>query len=155
MKAANQASDVNEVLAAVRLDSRAARGRYGRTSGLGGSVYYFVSGAGKVIHRDKGAVTIHPDGGVADKTMVLDTGAIFGNGVRDGTGLLNVNDFPNSRDFNQLAEELNKLVEVRVLPALREASLGSTIHFAGIAEVSQDAPASGPWHLVPVIAEVR
>ena len=32
--------------------------------------------------------------------MLIETGHIFGNAVRDGTGLLDVNDYPNSQEFN-------------------------------------------------------
>jgi predicted lipoprotein len=88
--------------------------------------------------------------------VLVAVGPIFGNAVRDGTGLFNVNDYPNSQAFNRLSTELNALVETRVLPTLREkASIGSTVQFTGVAEVEEDAEQVVPLRVVPVAAEVK
>jgi predicted lipoprotein len=85
----------------------------------------------------------------------LQGGLLFGNTVRDGTGLLNVNDFPNSQDFNAISEALNHLVETRVQPKLREqAKVGSVVAFAGCAEVNDGSTDLRPLRVVPVSVEV-
>ena len=53
--------------------------------------------------------------------ITLQTGLVFGDAIRDGTGLLNASDYPNSQDFNDISAALNHLVETRVLPDLRDA----------------------------------
>ena len=84
------------------------------------------------------------------------TGLVFGNAVRDGTGLLNVNDYPNSQDFNDISAELNKLIETRVQPKLRErAKVGATIRFTGCAEVSDESTDLHLLKLIPIQAEVE
>lgn len=56
--------------------------------------------------------------------MRLETGPVFGNVLRDGTGLLDVNDFPNSQDFNALSSEINRRVEEQVLLRSRLVAIG-------------------------------
>jgi predicted lipoprotein len=92
----------------------------------------------------------------ATPEVSLQTGLIFGNAVRDGTGLLNVDDYPNSQDFNAISEALNRLVEERVLPRLRErARVGATVRFAGCAEVNDESSDLKPLRVVPIRADVE
>ena len=84
----------------------------------------------------------------------LETGKIFGNAVRDGTGLLDVNDFPNSQDFNALSSEINRRIEQQVLPALRKkAAVGATVRFVGCAEIMDEDTDLHPLRIVPFIVE--
>jgi predicted lipoprotein len=88
--------------------------------------------------------------------VLLETGLLFGNALRDGTGLLDVNDYPNSQDFNGISAALNHLAETRVLPRLRErARIGATVRFVCCAEVNDEATDLHPLRLVPIQAEVR
>ena len=83
-------------------------------------------------------------------------GLVFGNALRDGTGLLNVNDYPNSQDFNAISEALNHIVETRVLPKLREqAKVGATISFAGCAEVDDESSDLKPLKVIPIQTEAQ
>jgi predicted lipoprotein len=76
--------------------------------------------------------------------VALRIGPVFGNTVRDGCGLLDVNAFPGLEEFNALSAELNALVERNVLPALKAgANVGATVRFAGCAEAPESAPDAG------------
>ena len=78
----------------------------------------------------------------------LSVGLLFGNTVRDASGLLDVSAFPNSQEFNDLSTQLNGIVETRVAPALRDkAAVGKAIRFAGCAELEEDAKSD----VLPVI----
>ena len=77
--------------------------------------------------------------------------AAFSNVVRDAPGLLNVNDYPSSQDFNAISEALNRIVEERVQPKLREqAKTGATIEFVGCAEVNDESTDLRPLKVVPI-----
>ena len=92
--------------------------------------------------------------GTTNTEVSLQTGLLFGNAIRDGTGLLNVSDYPNSQDFNAISEALNRLVETRVQPKLREAAkVGAMIRFVGCAEVGDESTDLKPLKVVPVLAE--
>jgi predicted lipoprotein len=154
--AAQRAADVNAVTAAIRTDPAAARSKYARSVGMG-AAYYFVRGSGKVIARDRNTIRIALDG-PNPAIVALRIGPIFGNAVRDGSGLLDVNQVPGLHEFNALAAELNKLVESQVLTGLREgADVGAVVTFAGCAEAPESAaPPDQPLLIIiPVVAEVR
>jgi predicted lipoprotein len=103
-----------------------------------------------VLEQSEAAVTNQPD-------VVVSTGPVFGNAVRDGSGAFAPEQYPNSGDFNALSAELNKLVKLKVFPMLRErATVGSNLHFVGVAEVTEDdGPTPLPLRLVPVLVEFR
>jgi predicted lipoprotein len=144
------------LLAAIQRAPAKARQVHARQLGLSESYTYFVSGRGRVVtvSDDEIALAISP--GATNVEIVLLTGLVFGNAVRDGTGLLDVNDYPNSQDFNDLSAELNKLIEARVLPKLREtAKVGAMIRIAGCAEVVDESADLRPLKLIPIQAEVE
>lgn len=155
-EAARRAADASVIADAIRADPAAARQKHARSVGMG-AAYYFVHGSGKVIARDRNTIRLALDG-PQPAIVTLRIGPIFGNAVRDGSGLVDVNQVPGLQEFNALAAELNKLVESEVLPVLREkADVGSVVTFAGCAEAPESAaPGDEPLLvLIPVMAEVR
>lgn len=54
-------------------------------------------------------------------TVNLATEFIFGNAIRDASGLVQVKDFPNTSDLNAISEEFNKTVRSTVLPSFKTA----------------------------------
>lgn len=153
--AVGRATDAGELTIALDHDPKAAADRYARRVGLGGIAYYFVTGEGRVIEVEK--KTVRMAVGDTEKIFcVIDTGPVFGNALRDGTGLLDMNTFPGSAEFNALSAELNGLVEARVLPLLKEKiAVGARIRFAGCAEISGSEGDPRPLQLVPFQIEVR
>ena len=154
LESLDQAVKAEVLLPAVKSDPAAARKKYARSLGLSESYTYFVSGVGRVLSVTDDEISLVMTEGATQPEISLQTGLIFGNTVRDGTGLLNVNDYPNSQDFNDISAELNRLIETRVLPKLREqAKVGARIHFTGCAEVGDEATDLKPLKLIPVQAD--
>lgn len=152
---ATRAVGAAELLAAVQRDRQSARRAHGRSVGLGGVHCYFIAGSGRVVSVEKSCVGLSLRDGQGQVEVSLETGNIFGNAVRDGTGLLNVNDFANSQDFNDVSSELNRRIEQQVLPALRQkAAVGVTVRFVGCAEITDEDADLSPLRIVPFIAEV-
>jgi predicted lipoprotein len=150
-----RATDASQLLAAVQQDRQSARRAYGRSVGIGSVYYYFVAGTGRVVAVEKDCVGLSLGRDPSQVEVRLKTGNIFGNAVRDGTGLLDVNEFPNSQDFNALSSEINGLIEKRVLPSLRaQATLGVTVRFVGCAEIRDEDRDLHPLQVVPFIVEV-
>jgi predicted lipoprotein len=148
------AVDAAVLVAAIERDREAARQTYGRSVGLGSVYYYFVAGSGRVVSVEKDSVGLSLGDDQDDVHVSLAIGNIFGNAVRDGTGLLDVNDFANSQDFNALSSEINRRIEVRVLPALREnATVGAKVRFAGCAEIVDEDWDLEPLQIVPFVLE--
>lgn len=136
LESADSAVDAGELLTAFEVDPTDAVQRFGHRLGLSGTSSYFVSGRGRIIAAEDRTVTIAlDDDGTA--AVVIETGPVFGNAVRDGSGLLDVSDFPNSQDFNAISSEINRRVEERVFPELREkGAVGATVQFVGGVEIA-------------------
>lgn len=149
---AARAANAAELVAAVRRDRAAARRTYGRSVGLGDVYYFFLGGMGRVVSVDKSSVKLSLDDRDPKLQLSLETGNIFGNAVRDGTGLLDVNDFANSQDFNAVSSEINRRIESQVLPALRNrATVDAKVRFVGCAEITDDDTDLDPLRVVPFI----
>jgi predicted lipoprotein len=146
----NKTAKADALLAAVQSDPTAARKKFSRSVGLGESYFYFISGSGRVVAASDDEVSLSITGGT-NAEVSLQTGLIFGNALRDGTGLLDASAYPNSQDFNNISAALNHLVETRVLPDLRnQAAVGATISFAGCAEVEDESADLKPLKVIPI-----
>jgi predicted lipoprotein len=152
LPAINSSSVKAEVLLpAIKADAAAARKKYSHGAGLGDTYFYFVSGSGRATSVSDDAVSLRVTNGGNDAEVSIQTGLIFGDALRDGTGLLNPSDFPNSQNFNDISATLDHIAESRVLPALRkQAKVGATIFFAGCAEVDDETTDLEPLKVIPI-----
>ena len=144
------------LVAAIKADPAAAKKKFGRSVGLSDGYFYFFSGSGQVVAASDDEISLALTPGNTNAEVVLEVGLVFGNAIRDGTGLLNANDYPNSQDFNDLSSALNHIVESRVLPGVKQrAKVGARISFTGCAEVDDESSDLKPLKVVPLQAEVQ
>jgi predicted lipoprotein len=152
--AAASAPDLAALLTDLRRDPAAAVEKHGRRVGLGNVAYYFARGTGRVTAVERSRLLVELDGAI----VAVRPGPVFGNVVRDGCGLLEVNQAPGLAEFNALSGELNRLVEEKVQPVLKGGvAVGATLTFAGCAEAPEGLPAAGAPLLtfIPLQAEVK
>jgi predicted lipoprotein len=149
-----KAQDATELFSKLDNAPKEVRGQFGRKVGVGRTTLFFVRGRGTVTHIDKKGVGISLTGDNTSPDIVLHTGLLFGNVARDATGLLDASNYANSQQFNDISTELNRIIETRVIPVLKEgAATGKTLHFVGCAEVSDTASEFRPLKVIPL--EVR
>jgi predicted lipoprotein len=155
LKSLDKAVKAEVLLPAIQADAAAAKKKFSRSVGIGESYTYFVSGKGRVVAVSDDAISLGVSEPAKKAEVSLQVGLLFGNAVRDGTGLLDVNDYPNSQDFNGISEALNRIIEERVQPKLREqAKVGVTVRFVGCAEVNEASDLK-PLKVVPIQAVVE
>lgn len=153
LESAGSAVGLAELLAAFEQDFDAATERYGHRLGLSGTSYYMVSGQGHVTAVESMAVRVELDM-AGQPEVVIGTGPVFGNAIRDGSGLLDINEFANIQDFNAISAEINLRVEEQVQPMLREnAAVGAEVKFVGGLELADSAGVPSLLKLVPVVIE--
>ena len=156
LKSFNRAADANALVAAIDNDPAAAQKKYAHSVSLGGGYFYYLRGEGRIVATNSDGMSLAIGAKGTNTDVVLETGLIFGNVVRDGTGLLNASDYSNLQDFNNISAELNKSVEAHVLPKLRaDANIGATVNFVGCAEVDDETTDLHPLQVVPVQAGVE
>jgi predicted lipoprotein len=151
LPATEQAADVTQVLAAVANGPAKVREQFGRTVGVSSSYFLFVRGLGRVVSTSDGSVGLSVRGEGDTAEIAVPLGLVFGNAVRDGTGLLSSSEYPNAQEFNDISAALNRIIETNVLPQLQQiAKVGKRIAFAGCVEVADEETDLQPLKLVPI-----
>ncbi len=152
----DKAVKAEELLPAIQTNAAEAKKKFARSIGVSESYTYFISGKGRVLAVSDDEVSLAVTEGSINAEVSLQVGLLFSNAVRDGAGLLSVNDYPNSQDFNAISEALNRIIEERVLPKLREsAKVGAIISFIGCVEVNDESTDLKPLKVIPVKAEAK
>lgn len=156
LQSLDQAVSAEVLLPAIQANAAEAKKKYSRSFGMSETYTYFVAGQGRVLAVGEDEILLAVTAGATTAEVALQAGLLFGNAVRDGTGLLSVNDFPDSQDFNGISEALNHLIETRVQPKLRAtAKVGAVVKFTGCVEVSDESADLKPLKVVPIRAEVE
>ena len=151
----DKAVSATVLLPAIQSNPAAAKKQFARSVGMGESYFYFVAGIGRVVSVSDDEILLAVTATGTNADISLPAGPVFGNALRDGTSLLNVSDYPNSQDFNDISAALNHLVETTVLPILRvQAKVGAQLSFAGCAEVADESSDLKPLHVVPVMTRL-
>lgn len=154
MPATKDAAGAGEVVTAIERDPQTAREQFGRSVGMSRGYFYFLVGDGAIVSADGKKIGVALKDGQEAPDIVLATGPIFGNAVRDAPGLLNASEFSNSQDFNAIAQELNRRVESDVIPRLKsEAKVGRRLHFVACVEVRNEPGDLKPLKAVPVVVK--
>lgn len=153
LESADRAVDATALLAALKADPSDAAKRFGHRLGLSGTASFLVSGRGEIVAVDDDTVSIAGQPG-GPATVVIAGGPVFGNAIRDGSGLLDVSDFSNAQDFNALSAEINHRVEEQVWPLLEaNAVVGKTVRFVGGVEFADSDGVPSSLYLVPIVIE--
>lgn len=122
--------------------------QYGKKLGISKTWYFLVKGTGVIISVEEEFINVKT---TASNTIRLAIDFIFGNAVRDGSGLVNIDDFVNMTGFNNVSVELNKKVKQEVVPQMKKSlKAGDNIVFAGAFEINEDSILSDSLLLIPV-----
>lgn len=152
----DQAVDARMLLELLNTNMEEAQKKYARTMGIASDYYYLLGGQGKVVSMSEGGVFISIRAPESDPDIIIATSYIYGNAVRDASGFVNVDEFPSSRDFNNISEEINKIVTGRLLPPfLEKVKQGLIVKFVGAAEIRQADPEIHPLRVIPVFLEIQ
>jgi predicted lipoprotein len=145
-----KAPEASTVVISLRTNPSAARNSFGRKVGVSRTTLYLMQGTGTVVAADKKGVSVSLESSAKEPEIVLRTGLLFGNTVRDVTGLVNSGDFQDSREFNDVSTELNRIVETRVVAKLKDATIGKHIHFVGCTEIPDQASVATTLSIIPM-----
>lgn len=143
-----------EVIAMLHQNVPEAFRKYGRKVGISKTAYILMKGKGTLIRKHEEHLTVVND---ARDTLLIATAFIFGNAVRDGSGLVDVSDFVNMTAFNDVSVALNKLVRAKLIPVLSadDVKIGKSIVYAGVTELREDKPVPSVIPLIPVQATIQ
>lgn len=149
--ALNQSLEFNQLLQLLQTDPNKAFSQYSHALGIGNIRFFLVHGQGEVskILEDHTSLIIRQDS--AARQVEIATEYVFGNAIRDASGLININEFNNTMDFNNVSAEINKTIRTSVLPSFKaQAKKGDRVEFAGAIELNQAHLKLDDIEIVPI-----
>jgi len=124
---------------------------YSHALGIGNLRYFLISGKGRIESVNENDVTVMLQADSSKKAVTLATEYIFGNAVRDASGLININEFTNTMDFNNVSAEINKIIREKVLPSFKQSvKKGDVVEFTGAIELNKEHLDLSHVEVVPV-----
>lgn len=156
-KKIDKAADAGQFLKLFRWMPSEAIEKYSTKAKHVSSTHFFLlRGGGGVASVAEEGVFICLTEESTEPEILIATGLIFGAAVRNASGLVDSDDFPDSMNYNKASEEINNIVMKRVIPPfIEKAKEGSIVHFVGAAEIFEDEPQISPLRVVPVKLELE
>lgn len=122
----------------------------GRQLGVSDQRYFMVEGKGVIITVEEENMLIQI-GEEKEIELRIATDFIFGNTLRDASGLVSISDYANTMDFNNISVEMNKLVRQDIiLPMLDQVQPGSKVIFKGATKINIKEPSLKDLRVIPV-----
>lgn len=143
----DSAINLQALVVALKNDPSNALDKYSNALGIGNIRYCLVNAGGRVQSVNEDDVTIAVDG----NKVILATEYVYGNAIRDASGLVDIRDFVNTTDLNNVSEELNKKVRKDILPAFKSAvQKADSVSFTGVIELNKQHLKLDELTIIPV-----
>jgi len=147
----DSAIDLKQLISAIKTNPPEAFLRYTNAIGIGNYRYGLVrvTGIASVINDDDIIMEVAN----ADTTLRLRlaTEYIYGNAIRDASKLVDIRDFENTADLNNVSEQLNKKVRSSILPPFKkQVKQGDRIEVTGAVEFNKEHIRFNDLELIPV-----
>ena len=134
----DSAIETGRLVALLQTDPAEAFRKYSHALAIGNIRYFLVRGEAVISQIKEDAISLGAASDTTDVDAKIITEFVYGSAIRDASGLLSLNEFSSTSDFNGVAEEINKIVRKQVLPPfLSKAKPGNTIQYAGAIELNQ------------------
>lgn len=109
--------------------------KYGKALTIGSTKFFLIQGSGTIQKINESDIVLKTKDG---NTIQIATEYIFGNDVRDASGLIQLNDFNNTTDLNNISAEINKIIRNQVVkPFKAHIKVGQNIIFSGALSLNE------------------
>ena len=144
----NNGAELSQLLTSLQSNPDSAFKAYGNRLGIGNSAYFMIKGKGKVIEKQVDGLKVATENNI---TLTVDTKYIFGNAIRDASGLVKLTDFKTNADFNKLSEALNTIIREKAIPEdLKNISVGDEVTLTGATRLSKTHDKSVAISILPI-----
>ncbi len=155
MPGLSKASEINHLVSLLKADPENTFTTYSHALGIGNITYFLVSGKGEVTAINESSVSVMIKGDSSQQVIQIATDYIFGNAVRDASGAVNINEFTNTMDFNNVSAEINKIIRTEVLPPFKQlVKKGSIVEFTGAIELNKEHVKLDNIEVIPVSLKI-
>ena len=129
--------------------------KYTNALGIGNYRYALIKVEGVATNIYEDDITLQIKLGDSLMAAKIATEFIYGNAIRDASGLVDVKDFPNTMDLNNISEELNKMVRKSVLPPFKAAvRKGDKVIVTGAIEIHKEHIKWNELEIIPVQLQI-
>jgi len=147
----SNAVEINYLISLLQTNKEQTFEKYSHALGIGNIRYFLVKGQGEVTSVNENDVTVIAQSDSSQKAVRIATEFVFGNAIRDASGKIDINEFANTMDFNNVSAEINKIVRAEVLPPFKKSVVkGDTVQFAGALELNKEHLNVGDIEIIPV-----
>lgn len=134
----DSAVDLAALITAIQAQPQDALNKYTNALAIGNYRYAMVKTAGEVVELNEDDLLLQLPFSDSLLKVRIATEFIYGNAVRDASGLVEVRSFPNTTDLSGISEELNRTVKKTVLaPFKKLVKKGDKVAVTGAIEINK------------------
>jgi len=149
---ADKAIGCDRLLAGLQTDPQQTF-KYSHALDIGSTRFFLVKGNGKITNIDENDIYLATDSSKA--AIKIATEYIFGNAVRDASGVISINDFAGTADLNNISAEANKYIRQQILPTFKaSAKKGDEVSFLGAVELNSSHLTISDAEIIPVSLKI-
>ena len=137
MPSIDKAIEINSLIQLLKTNPDKAFKDHAHALGIGNLQYFMVKGEGKVSAINENEVELNLSGAQNQSTNIA-IEYVYGNAVRDASGLLNMNEFDNTAEFNEVSAGINNIIRNEVLPSFKkQVAVNDNVQFVGAIELNR------------------
>lgn len=150
----NKAVQLDILITALKTQPEQAFKQHSHALGIGNIKYFMVQGEAEIVSIGENSTLLKVKG-TQEKDVDMLTEYVYGNEVRDASGLIPMTEFDNTMDFNSVSAAINKKIREEVIPSFKEnVKQGNTVKFYGAIELNQKYLDLSQIELVPIQLEI-
>lgn len=147
----DSAVELNVLVSFLRANPEQAFGKYSHALTIGNIRYFLVRGEGTISSVNSSDITVVLNDATEKTKVTIATEFIYGNAIRDASGLVRLNDFTNTSEINNISENINNIIRSEVIPPfVKQATAGSKVRFAGAIELNRKYLDLDAFEVVPI-----
>jgi len=149
-----KAVNMDTLITALKTQPEQTFKQYSHALGIGNIKYFMVQGEAEVVSVGENSTILKISGNNTKEIEML-TEYVYGNEVRDASGLIPMTEFDNTMDFNSVSAAINKKIREEVIPPFKQkVKAGSLIKFFGAIELNQKYLNLNQIELIPIKLEI-
>jgi predicted lipoprotein len=151
----NKAIEIDTLITLLKKQPEKTFNAYSHALGIGNLKYFLVKGNGKVLSVGENSVTVLVNSATAKNVIEIATEYVYGNAIRDASGIISMNEFDNTMNFNEVSASINKIVRTKVLPDfITTVKKGAAVQFAGAIELNKKHLSLKEIEVVPIALKI-
>ncbi|OQP56044.1 hypothetical protein A4H97_20910 [Niastella yeongjuensis] len=151
----DSAITLDALQAALKSNRGAAFNTYFNSMSIGNLRYGLVKLTGKVLSVSDDDITVLAGNSNEPLTVKVITEYVYGNAIRDASRLVDIKDFVNTADLNNISEALNKRVRNVVLPPFKaKVKKDDNVSVIGALELNEAHFSLNDLEIIPVQCKI-